>query len=267
MDKNTHFMKTIADIRQLPELGEDSIHIWGIHVPDIQDRLGPLHTVLSAREQEKAARFRRDADRDSSIAARGALRILLSGYTGIPVAEVEFHYSGNGKPHLVFDGEEVDFNVSHSGDWVVLAFGRDRNIGVDVEKIKWEMDVLAIASRYFSSDEVALIESAEDKHTMFFQLWARKEAYVKAHGAGLFQVLSSFTVPIVGNELPETGKKDGWIFHRLEAGSKYAAAVVTDKALATVPCYDFVKLAWHGHPDRVHGQDAHAANGGLEWGS
>jgi len=260
MDKNAHFMETIADIRQLPELGEDSIHIWGIHVPDVLDRLDALHAMLSKKEQEKASRFRRETDRESSIAARGALRILLSGYTGIPAAEIDFHYSENGKPSLVpqaarlpgrADGssrraacDTISFNVSHSVDWVVLAFGHDCNIGVDVEKIKWEMDVLSIASRFFAADEVALIESAADKHTVFFQLWARKEAYVKARGAGLFQVLGNFSVPIVGNELPDMGTKEGWIFQRLEAGSRYAAAVVTDKERANVPCYDFGGLEW-----------------------
>lgn len=74
---------------------------------------------------------------------------------------------------------------------------------------------------------------------MFFQLWARKEAYVKACGSTLFTELGTFSVP-----LGERAKKDGWFFHRLEAGSKYAAAVVTDRELASVPCYDFGGWKW-----------------------
>jgi 4'-phosphopantetheinyl transferase len=244
MDKNARFMETIEYIRQLPELSENMIHIWGVYVPDMLDRVDALRNVLCERERKKAARFRREADRSSSIAARGALRILLSGYTGIPAAEIGFQYSETGKPFIAMDGSEVDFNVSHSNDWVVLAFGRDCNIGVDVEKIKRDTDVIQIASRFFAPEEVALIKQAEDKHAVFFQLWARKEAYVKARGSGLFRGLSSFSVPINGNKLPECGQKDGWYFHRLEAGSKYAAAVVTDRAVAGVPCYDFGGLKW-----------------------
>ena len=276
-------METIGDIRKLPELGDETIHIWGVHVPDVLGQLDALHAVLSASEQEKAARFHREADRQSSIAARGALRVLLSGYTGIPAAEIEFTYSENGKPGLVppaasrlpaeavsqviarstsnlrlpsaeeqgrrdacgtktsrqDGGDTVSFNVSHSADWVVLAFGRNRDIGVDIEKIKREMDVLSIASRYFAPEEIALIENAEDRHAMFFQLWARKEAYVKACGSTLFQELGSFSVPV-----EEYGEKDGWIFQRLEAGSKYAAAVVTDKKADNMPYYDFGGLKW-----------------------
>jgi len=224
-------MEIVVDIRNLPELGEDTIHVWGVHVSDTLDQLNALHGLLSEKEQEKAARFRQDADRESSIAARGALRVLLSGYTGIPAAEIEFNYSENGKPHVI--DIDIDFNVSHSSDWVVLAFGRNRNIGVDVEKIKWDMDVAAIASRFFATEEVLQIEGADDEHTAFFQLWAHKEAYVKACGSTLFQELGH-----------ESAIKEGWIFHRLEAGSKYSAAVVTDKKLGSVPCYDFGGLKW-----------------------
>ena len=235
-------MEIIDDIRKLPELNADSIHIWGVHVPDIQDRLDALHAVLSSQEQERAARFHRDTDRQSSIAARGALRILFSGYTGTPAAEIEFNYSENGKPHVA--SSWVDFNLSHSGDWVVLAFGRNRNIGVDVEKIKQTADIQSIASRYFAPEEITIIENSEDSHSMFFHFWARKEAYVKACGSTLFSELGSFSVPIVDGALPEVGERDGWFFHRLEAGSKYASAVVTDKELLHVPCYDFGGLKW-----------------------
>ena len=242
MDKNTRFMETITDIRKLPELSKDSIHIWGIHVPDILGRLDALQIVLSEREQAKAARFHRVEDRQSSISARGALRILLSGYIGIPAADIQFAYSENGKPHVA--DSEVAFNISHSSEWVVLAFGRNRQIGVDVEKIKWTMDVEAIAARFFAPEEKALVEQSADKHTTFFQIWARKEAYVKACGSGLFQELSSFAVPIAEGTLPDEGQKEGWNFRCLEAGSKYAAAVVTDKALTNLPCYDFGGLKW-----------------------
>lgn len=242
MDKNAHFMELITDIRQRPDLGEDTIHIWGVHVPEIRGQLDALCSILCAEEQKKAERFFRESDRHSSIAARGALRVLLSAYTEIPVRKIAFDYSGNGKPHVM--DSDIEFNVSHSGEWVVLAFGRNRNVGVDVEKIKREIDVQAIASRYFTLEEIALIEKAEDRHALFFQLWARKEAYVKARGSGLFRELNRVSVPIEQGGLPERGEKDGWIFQRLEAGSKYAAAVVTDKPLTRVPCYDFGGLKW-----------------------
>ncbi|VGO14839.1 4'-phosphopantetheinyl transferase sfp [Pontiella desulfatans] len=251
-------METIEDIGQLPELDNDTIHIWGVHVPGVLDRLEALQAGLCVAEREKAARFLRESDRQSSIASRGALRVLLSVYTGVPSNEIAFGYSDNGKPYLEYGAgfpacagqagkpaphskcppSEVAFNVSHSGEWVVLAFGRNRQIGVDVEKIRREMDVMAIASRYFTPEECAGIEGAEDIHAAFFHYWSRKEAYIKACGSALFRELSTFAVPC------EDGEKGGWHFRRLDAGSNYASAVVSDRPLGNLPCYDFSLLEW-----------------------
>ncbi len=236
-NKNAVLMETIENLRDLPLLENDVIHVWGVHVPELLDRIESLERVLCSGEREKAARYHKESDRRSSIISRGALRILLSGYTGMPAPQIDFEYTENGKPHML--DSDLAFNVSHSGEWVLLAIGRDREIGVDIEKIRREVDVLPIASRYFTPEEIARIETAEDRHSVFFHVWASKEAYVKACGSTLFSELANFSVP-----MKEADKKDGWIFQRLEAGSKYAAAIVTDKALSIVPCYDFGGLKW-----------------------
>ena len=240
--KKWRFMEKIDDIRKLPGLGAQEIYIWGVHLPAVKEKLDRLHTVLCPAEQQKAARFYRTADRQASIAARGALRVLLSGYTGIPPAELAFGHSENGKPFLDVPQaalpSNISFNISHSGEWVVLAIGRNRCIGVDIEQIRRGPDILAIASRYFSPGELERIQTAEDRHAAFFRLWSRKEAYIKACGSTLFRELSSFEVP------SGDGEKEGWYFYELEAGSKYAAAVVTDHPAPHIPCYDFSKLNW-----------------------
>ena len=229
-------METIEHISEVPFLEKEVVHIWGARVPDLLDKIEALRHVMNEVEREKAARFHRAADQHASVVARGALRTLLSAYTGLAPREIQIDYMPTGKPFVA--SSDIGFNVSHSGDWVVIALGRDRNIGVDVERVRREIDVMAIAARYFTSAETALIEQAEDRHAVFFALWSRKEAYVKARGSTLFRELSSFAVPI------EDGEKDGWFFRGLEAGSKHAAALVTDKPIADVPCYDFGGLKW-----------------------
>ncbi|WP_372807032.1 4'-phosphopantetheinyl transferase superfamily protein [Pontiella sp.] len=224
-------METIGHIDDLPGLTDTAIHLWGVHVSGVQDRLEAWHSLLCEKERAKAARFHRASDRCSSIAARGALRILLSAYTGMRAAEIVFEYSENGKPHVAESA--VRFNVSHSGDWVLLAFGLNRDIGVDIERIRPEMDVMSIASRYFTPGESGWIESAENRPAAFFHFWSRKEAYVKATGSGLFRELSSFAVPF------DDVEKDGWFFQRLEAGPEYAAAVVTNRPVESLRCFDF----------------------------
>ena len=245
-------METILQIADIPALGSEDIHIWGAEVSASVHQLERLERVLCREEREKAARYVREADRKASILARGALRILLSAYSGERADEITFHYSENGKPSVVPQGsgsspdqedaaggrDPIGFNVSHSGNWVVLAFGRSRQVGVDLEEVRRDMDVMSIASRYFAPEETERIAAAADPHQLFFHHWARKEAYVKAAGSGLFRELSSFSVPV------EDGEKDGWYFQRLEAGHSYASAVVTDKPMVNVPCFDFGGLNW-----------------------
>ena len=229
-------METVEDILHLPVLREHSVHIWGLHLPDMVGRMDRLYSILNAEEQAKAGRFYREADRQSSIASRGALRVLLAGYMGLSADEIGFDYSENGKPFI--PASDMAFNVSHSGAWFVLAIGRNGRIGVDIEAVRRDMDVSAIAVRYFTPEENELIKNAGDPHPLFFRLWARKEAYVKACGSALFRELSSFGVP------PADGEKDGWFFYDLEAGSRHAAAVVTDQPIRHLPCYDFGALKW-----------------------
>lgn len=229
-------MEVVERIENLPDLNRQTIHVWGIHLPGFADGIQRLAKLLSPDELEKADRFHRRCDRDASISGRGALRVLLSGYANMKADMLRFAYLETGKPYL--PGSSIAFNVSHSGEWVVLAFGLERRIGVDLEMIRDDVDVQAIASRYFTDEESVLMEQSGDHQATFFQFWARKEAYVKASGSALFRELSSFAVPL------EDGEKDGWHFHRLEAGSNYAAAVVTDKPVEQMPCYDFGGLQW-----------------------
>lgn len=232
-------MEKFDYIKPLPPLDDDGLHIWRVHVPAQGSRLDALAALLSEKELAKADRFRRASDRASSIMARGALRLLLSGYTGIPASELAFTYSETGKPHLAVPlgaCDALSFNVSHSGDWVMLAIGRNRQVGIDVEKVRRKRDVQSIASRYFTPEEAARINRAADPHALFVHHWVRKEAYVKALGSALFRELSTFAVP------NEDGEKDGWFFRRLDAAPDYAAAVVSDQPLLDVLNDDFATL-------------------------
>jgi len=229
-------MENIESIAELPPLRADQVHVWGVHIPRVRSRLDVMGSVLCEAELEKAARFHGSADRETSIVSRSALRILLSGYSGIPADKIEFAYSANGKPAAC--DSDLNFNVSHSGDWIVVAIGRDRKIGVDVERIRSDVDIAAISRRYYSSGEREYMDQSEDACTAFFHIWSRKEAYIKARGSALFRELSAFSIPLAD------GENDGWFFYRLEAGSTYAAALVTDHVVSHLPCYDFGGLKW-----------------------
>ena len=105
--------------------------------------------------------------------------------------DIEYEYGIHDKP-LLKDWEKEFFNISHSGNHVVVVFS-DQQVGVDVEAIK--KDRRKIAQRFFTDSEIEAMNALPDKDLQiryFYQLWTLKESYMKAIGDGMTMSLSSF---------------------------------------------------------------------------
>ena len=160
---------------------EKQVDIWKINVQVCN--LIP-ENILSNDEILKASRFLHPKDRDSFISRRTALRILLSRYTDIPASEIEFIAGKNKKPELRSESNKIRFNVSHSGELILIAIS-DTEIGIDIERIETGFNYSDIAKHSFSEQEISRIEQAADSRDLFFKLWTRKEALAKASSKGL----------------------------------------------------------------------------------
>jgi len=171
--------------------------VWSVRTDAGEAEVARFRLVLSSPERDRAAKFRFEGLRNAFIVARGALRLLLGRYLDICPDAVQFGYGGNQKPALVPE-HRVKFNVSHSGELAVFAFTLDREIGVDVEHIRFVPDMAAIAKRFFCLEEEADLMSfaASERERAFFLCWTRKEAYVKALGNGLSEPLDNFRVTV-----------------------------------------------------------------------
>jgi len=166
-----------------------------------------LAELLTDEERARANRYRFDDDRRRSIIARAATRRLLGRYLGADARELVIVEQEHGKP-VLRDGE-MEFNASHSGNLVALAFAKDTAIGIDVERRRRLHDVLSLAQRFFSNDELALVRSSSDPDDAFFTIWTAKEAIVKASGKGIATGdLHAFTVPFRERHLLPV--VDGW---------------------------------------------------------
>lgn len=223
----------------------DQTHVWRVNINPAQSRIAELAQTLAEDEREKAARFRQESDRRRFVIARGSLRMILSRYLMAEPTALRFYYGTHGKPALdesVADG--LRFNVSHSGDLALVAITRDREVGIDVELVRDDFDVEAIADRYFSQRERALIRSspASKKRQTFFTLWTLKEAYLKARGEGFFappnqvEVLPDAADPLTpdGTFLFRAGDRR-WT-HALIDVPGYAAALVVEGRCGEVEC-------------------------------
>jgi 4'-phosphopantetheinyl transferase len=216
----------------------DGIHVWHAALERDADSLNRLEVTLSLDEKARADRFHFANDRKRFVAARGLVRTLLGKYLQRPPASLEFSYGKHGKPFL--SGENISsglcFNVSHSAGVAAYAIARGRNLGVDVELVRAEFGGENIARRYFSSHEVSdlLTLPAEGRAKGFFHCWTRKEAYLKARGAGLQIPLDSFSVTLLpGQPAGFLGGVDSrWCLAAFDPAEGYPAAVVFDGA----PC-------------------------------
>lgn len=146
-----------------------------------------LHDLLQPKEQARAARFKQVADRQRFIAGRGWLRYLAGQLLGQSAKQIELTTGPAGKPELVQStGLQFSWhiNVSHSGEWVLLAFGYVP-VGVDVEWVKpdWPFEDLIASS--FNADDQAQLAASTNPQELFFTLWTRKESLFKATGQGL----------------------------------------------------------------------------------
>ncbi len=149
--------------------------------------------LLSADEKERADRFVRARDRRRYAVAQAHLRRVLGRLTDTPPDRVRFHRGEKGKPFL---SDGPSFNRSRSGDRLVIAVAASGRLGVDVEEVRTVRRMLSIADRNFAPDEAARMHAApaDLRQELFFRLWTRKEAFLKALGTGLAHPTKSFSV-------------------------------------------------------------------------
>jgi len=217
-------------------LPENEVHLWRIDLASAAKGEQKWEQVLSADERARALRFHFSQDRQYFTATRALLRIILAGYVDANSTELVFHYSEKEKPSLISvqSGSHVEFNVSHSGAVALLAFARGRALGVDVEQLRENFDHAAIARRFFSEQEqrelVALAPS--ERYHGFFRCWTRKEAYIKAQGAGLSLPLHEFDVSLKPGDgiallstRPDNAEAAKWSLQEVPAGDGYVAAL------------------------------------------
>ena len=193
-----------------------------------------LEATLSPDEKARADRFHFVKDRSRFVVARGVLRELLGRYLRQAPAGLEFSYGPHGKPAIsgVNGASRLSFNLAHSGKLAVYAISTQRNLGIDVERIKPESADEDIAHRYFSAREVSDLQTLppDAKVEAFFRCWTRKEAYLKALGTGMQTPLDSFSVSLLPGQAAEFlgGVEPCWQMVMFHPGDGYAGALVHD---------------------------------------
>jgi 4'-phosphopantetheinyl transferase len=182
------------------------VHVWRLPVALLAGWAIDHYKILTAPEQEKIERKHRREDAEREAVARVGLRVLLSGYLGEEAGKVVFATEAKGKPVLAKSpgrDPRVEFNLSHSGAWVMMACARGVRLGIDVEQHR-EIDQDDLVSGFFSAPERASWATIPpvSRLPVFFEAWTRKESYLKGVGVGLMKALDSFAVELAPGAMP-----------------------------------------------------------------
>jgi 4'-phosphopantetheinyl transferase len=233
-------------------LGASEAHVW---IADVRRHLPEriqLEALLGVKEIERVRRFRLEATTDRFVIAHGLLRRVLAFYARRAPERLRFDVDALGKPRLVHEAGEgpLEFNLSHSGDVILIAVAR-RPVGVDVEQ--WTpYDYDQLAQSVFSDYERAALRLTHParKQAAFFAGWTRKEAYVKATGLGFSGGLTYFDVA-VEPDAPSPLRADRrapdalerWSMRNLPVGPGYSACLVVDRDVQHVTVLDAQALS------------------------
>lgn len=159
------------------------IDIKKLSEPEVFEK---YYQLMPFQRREKIDAFWQKADKMRSLAAGIVLRhgFQAAGLKKEQLWQDKFYYNQHGKPYLK-DRPEIQFNLSHAGDYAVAGFGV-KELGIDIEQIGRGTE--KIAARFFTKGEQTYLKSIIGKEQWdqeFTRLWTCKESFVKAIGTGL----------------------------------------------------------------------------------
>lgn len=179
-----------------------TIHIHSCLLASHRSLLMSAAECLSAEELKRGSRFKASAARDEFLLSRLLLRRILAGHLQRTADHVVLSFNPYGKPVLDLPGQAcVEFNISHSHGRLLIAVCQGFPVGIDIEKIDYAIDPILMAQNGLLHEDLEQLQAAaaNDRHGLFFRLWTRREAYLKALGKGFLAVSETVSKMDSGN--------------------------------------------------------------------
>lgn len=172
-------------------------------LPQFDEKLKQqLLMLLPSARREEIGRIKNESKQWQRMVADCLLRAKICELTGVPLKQVELYRTADGQPKT--PGYYVSISHSHEATAVAVS---DSPIGIDIEKPR-PFDLKA-ADRFFNSSEQEYIsEEGTVSNARFFEVWTRKEAFVKRQGTGFKGKVCS--VPTDSEDL-KTLDLDGYV--------------------------------------------------------
>lgn len=231
-------MKIHSDWQEPPPqltLSANYIDIWCCQFAQLATYTDEYYQLLSVDERQRADRLKIMEKREQFIITRGCLRQNLGSLIDCHPVSLKFQYLKTGKPVLAEPATDISFNVSHTQSLALIAMTCKHNIGIDIEKINWQVDHALLIKHYFTATEYVRYRNLTEHMRIpaFYTCWTRKEACIKAMSVQMHsQQLDSFTVDM---DIDTDQIEVSWpptqtclTAYSLNINPHYKACVVTD---------------------------------------
>jgi 4'-phosphopantetheinyl transferase len=180
----------------VPETVPTDIEVWLVKLNLQAPISNSDFLLLSESERDRALCFHTHADQVRSTSTRAALRRLLAAKIAIPANELRLVTNQYGKPYL-YDNVGIDFNVSHAGQYALIAISTTGQVGIDIENYNRQLDISILTEYVFTTlERESRLVTTED----FIRHWVAKESVLKALGVGISEHLQAVSI------LPDTNK-------------------------------------------------------------
>ncbi len=184
------------------KINTGQIDVWICRAVQWAGKRDELFSELSPEEQERALRFKFSEHKEHFVIFHGFMRRVLGSYLAIEASCLMFKTAEKGKPYLVSpDNKEspLNFNLSHTEDIALLAVSSGQEVGIDIENRQRSSDWQGIARRFCTQEEQKALFSAgstDEQREAFYDLWTRKEAYMKVLGSGMALSPTQFSLTV-----------------------------------------------------------------------
>ena len=211
------------------------VDLWRVSVPAELGRLDWHMARLDRDEQARAAMFRFTIDRARYAIGRSTIRALLARVLQVDGQRLGLGASRSGKPFLISPHQGVQFNSSHSGEWVLHAITRVEPVGVDVEAVRQDFAHVEDFEAVLAPEELQTLRAVPKggRAKALATVWARKEAYVKALGDGVGRGLGGIAIvdhprdgPRLLRDASPGAEPAAWTIRDVDVGPNHCASVV-----------------------------------------
>jgi 4'-phosphopantetheinyl transferase len=207
------------------ELAPDVVHVWTAPLDVGAHEMEAMLARLSPSERKRVNALLEERAVRQYVVSRAMQRSLLAGYVGGSPGDISFGVVAMGKPTLSHPNEiGLTFNTTHSGNLVIIAVTANRDVGVDVEKVKPIPRALPVAKRVFSKAEYDMLAGLPpgEVDRAFLSIWVRREGTAKARGDSVWRGLASWKNGVIEN----SPARQEWTVRPLDLGDEFVGVVV-----------------------------------------